>query len=157
MTLTPQGKFRRLGTRSTLLTALLAALTLGVVSLPASPASAATGVPLAHPAANQRPAAANSCTVQWYNTSVELNASGSATDVYKYYYMRPPVAPGTYYWVQWGNVSVHVSRGSANLLYQYSDQYGEGFGLYAQAAGGGLFGHHSGDITAYVSIEYFTC
>jgi len=48
-----------------------------------------------------------------------------------------------------------VERGDARILSQYANENSCGFTLFAQAAGGFPFGHHSGRITCDVYFQWY--
>lgn len=60
------------------------------------------------------------------------------------------IIPGT------ANTTVQVHRGSASITPPLVTEDSITFSVWTQAAGGGLFGHHSGSITVSTSFMWYT-
>lgn len=85
--------------------------------------------------------------------------SGSSTDITQPITYTPQMygAPATAQIIPGSiNMSVQVHRGLAYIEFYEADEDSIKFVVYTQAAGGGLFGHHSGSITVSTSFMWYS-
>jgi hypothetical protein len=89
-----------------------------------------------------------------YTGTVGLDASGFSEDQTRQYNFPAPQR-GTVIDSNTVVLTPNILRGSAEIRDVVINEYAVGFTLWTQAAGGFLFGHHSGSILVDVSFQYF--